>query len=111
MEPAAQRMNLLDSGDFLRPPHRIDNPSMTAGGDHHQPPVTNPETRRMHMPMLVRHRRSREFLIGKVMIIAILDRIATDAIFFQNVQQAAFHPANEHGIFWLMDEARRTEFL
>ena len=107
MKTPNQGVDFLNAGDFLRTPHRVDDAAVTAGGDDHQAPIADLKAGCVFMPMLVRHGMAGELLGGEMMI-AILDRIAADAvllaIYNERVRQHAFdavawHDTGGEGVF------------
>ena len=69
VKSADQGVDFLDACDVLRPPQRVDDAAMAAGGDHHQPAIAHPETGGLFMPMLVGYRLSRKLVGGEMVIV------------------------------------------
>src|SRR5215475_5975318 len=62
-----QRVNFVDASYLLCALERIDDTGVTARADYDEPAVADPEASGVLVPVLIRHRLSRELLFRKMM--------------------------------------------
>src|SRR5271155_3678534 len=86
METPDQRVDLVDASNLLRAAQYVDDAGVPAGGEHHEPAITQGEADGVLVPVLIGLRLSGKFLGGE-MVVHIGVRVAA-----QSVSNTVFPP-------------------